>query len=52
MSRSGDMGVTYGMYERQNATGGVVEQGNWIRVWERQPDGAWRVLLDASAPAR
>jgi ketosteroid isomerase-like protein len=50
MARSGDFGVTHGTYERQNASGGVTEHGAYLRVWERQPDGGWRILLDAQKP--
>lgn len=50
LARSGDFGVTYGAYERRNASGGVTEGGNFVRVWERQPDGGWRILLDALSP--
>jgi ketosteroid isomerase-like protein len=51
MARSGDLGVTYGLYERRNATGGVTEWGSFVRAWERQPDGGWRILLDALSPS-
>ena len=50
MATSGDFGVAYGAYERRNASGGITEEGNYVRVWERQPDGGWRILLDATAP--
>lgn len=51
MARTGDFGVTYGVYERQDAASGrVVEAGNFVRAWERQADGGWRILLDAAAP--
>jgi ketosteroid isomerase-like protein len=42
--------VTHGTYERQNTSGGVTEHGAYLRVWERQPDGGWRILLDAQKP--
>jgi ketosteroid isomerase-like protein len=50
MARSGDLGAAYGTYERQNPSGGVVEGGTYLRVWERQPDGGWRILVDAQRP--
>ncbi|AHG88290.1 hypothetical protein J421_0753 [Gemmatirosa kalamazoonensis] len=50
MARSGDFGVAYGAYERRTAAGALTEEGNYVRVWERQPDGGWRILLDATAP--
>jgi hypothetical protein len=42
--------VTFGLYEWRNAAGGVTEAGNFVRAWERQPDGGWRILLEAMAP--
>ncbi len=50
MARSGDLGFAYGVYEKRNAAEVPVEAGNFVRVWERQPDGGWRILLDAAAP--
>jgi len=50
MARSGDFGVAYGAYERRTKAGALTEEGNYVRVWERQPDGGWRILLDATAP--
>jgi ketosteroid isomerase-like protein len=50
MARSGELGVTLGIYEFRNPSGGVTQEGNFVRVWERQPDGGWRILLDAAAP--
>ena len=47
MARSADLGVAYGTYERRDASNAVVASGGYIRVWERQPDGGWRIVLDA-----
>jgi ketosteroid isomerase-like protein len=47
MARSADLGVAYGIYERRDASNAVVASGGYIRVWERQPDGGWRIVLDA-----
>lgn len=47
MARSADFGVAYGSYDRRDAANNVVGQGGYIRVWERQPDGGWRIVLDA-----
>ncbi|MBV9879546.1 MAG: hypothetical protein JO180_03580 [Gemmatirosa sp.] len=52
VARSGDLGVTNGVYERRDAADAIIESGNYLRVWERQPDGGWRVLLDAATPLR
>ena len=39
-ARSGDLGYTWGTYEK----------GHYIRVWVRDAAGAWRVALDLDAP--
>jgi ketosteroid isomerase-like protein len=46
MSKSGDMGFTYGLY---TLTGDTSQQeGTYITVWRKQADGKWKFLLDAS----
>lgn len=52
MGPSNDMGYTWGHYEgRSKDKGGktVVKSGRYITVWKKQPDGQWKVALDASA---
>ncbi len=52
MSTSGDMGYTWGHYEghSKDAEGNPVEtSGRYITVWRKQPDGSWKVALDAGA---
>lgn len=49
ISRSGDMGYTTGPWEYR-ASGPEDPQvihGNYVSVWERQTDGAWKVVIDA-----
>jgi ketosteroid isomerase-like protein len=51
MSPSGDMGFTWGHYEgRSKDRDGtpVVTSGRYMTVWKKQPDGTWKVALDAS----
>lgn len=51
MSPAGDMGFTWGHYEglSKDAQGNPVkEAGRYMTVWKRQPDGTWKVELDAS----
>ena len=51
MGPSNDMGFTWGHYEgrSKDAHGNpVVVSGRYITVWKKQPDGRWRVALDAS----
>jgi ketosteroid isomerase-like protein len=51
MGPSGDMGYTWGHYSghsRDKAGAPIVTTGRYITVWKRQPDGTWKVILDAS----
>jgi ketosteroid isomerase-like protein len=51
MSASGDMGFTWGQYEgdSKDAEGNPVKKtGRYMTVWKKQPDGSWKVELDAS----
>ena len=43
-ARSGDFGYAHGSYRTAGGT------GSYMRVWERGADGAWRVVLDVTAP--
>ena len=52
MSPDGDMGYTWGHYvgHSKDANGNpVVTSGRYITVWRKQPDGTWKVVLDAGA---
>ena len=52
MSPSGDMGYTWGHYEghSKDANGNpVTTSGRYITIWRKQPDGSWKVVLDAGA---
>ena len=54
MGPSNDMGFTWGSYEgRAKDKNGepVVTTGRYITVWRKQPDGQWKVAMDASADA-
>ena len=46
VSLSGDLGYTYGTYEFKSADGKSSEAGNYLRIWKRQTDGKWKVVLD------
>jgi len=48
IARSGDLGYTTGPWEaRRNATDETpVVQGNYVTVWKKQADGAWKVMTD------
>jgi ketosteroid isomerase-like protein len=52
MGPSGDMGYTWGHFEgrSKDANGNpVLTSGRYITMWRKQPDGAWKVVLDAGA---
>jgi ketosteroid isomerase-like protein len=44
-SASADLGYTYGRYSQGE------ERGHYVRVWKRQAGGAWRIVVDVTAPA-
>ena len=51
MSPLGDMGYTWGHYEgRSHDPDGntKVTSGRYLTIWRKEPDGSWKVLLDAS----
>jgi ketosteroid isomerase-like protein len=52
MGPSGDMGYTWGHFEghSKDANGNpVTTSGRYMTIWRKQPDGAWKVVLDAGA---
>jgi ketosteroid isomerase-like protein len=52
MAPSGDMGYTWGHFEgrSKDANGNPMKTtGRYITVWRKQPDGGWKVVLDAGA---
>lgn len=52
MGPSGDMGYTWGHFEgrSKDASGNpVLTSGRYMTIWRKQPDGSWRVVLDAGA---
>ena len=44
---SDDLGVAYGRYE---LGGGPHETGTFVRVWQRDVTGRWRVVFETSRP--
>jgi ketosteroid isomerase-like protein len=51
MSPAGDMGYTWGHYEgrSRDADGNTkVTSGRYLTIWRKEPDGSWKVVLDAS----
>lgn len=52
MGPSGDMGYTWGHFEgrSKDANGNpVLTKGRYMTIWRRQPNGDWKVVLDAGA---
>ena len=48
----GDLGYTVGTWELRAAAGGgqaAVTRGNYLTVWRKQADGAWRVSFDTGS---
>jgi ketosteroid isomerase-like protein len=50
VSRSGDLGYSYGSYELKASDGKRAESGNYLRIWKKQRDGKWKVVLDLLNP--
>lgn len=49
VARSGELGYTWGLYQvipADTAAGEEIEYGKYLNVWQKQPDGAWKVLYD------
>lgn len=52
MGPSGDMGYTWGHFEGKSKDqngNSILTSGRYMTVWRKQPDGAWKVVLDAGA---
>jgi ketosteroid isomerase-like protein len=52
MGPSGDMGYTWGHYEGHSKDANsnpVLTSGRYITMWRKEPDGSWKVVLDAGA---
>lgn len=48
VSLSADMGYSYGKYELKSLT--KTEKGYYVRVWKRDANGKWRIVIDVSNP--
>lgn len=49
---AGDLGYSTGrsLFRAKNAAGAMVERrGEYLTVWRKQPDGAWRVVFDTGS---
>ncbi len=55
ISDDGTLGYNYGRYEshRPGADGKEIVRGGWfLTIWKKQPDGAWRYVMDNGTPDR
>jgi len=48
ISRGGKLGYTWGRYH--SVFQGKAHDGTYMTVWEKQPDGSWKVLFDTGNP--
>lgn len=48
LSRGGKLGYTWGRYH--SALKGKLHDGTYMTVWQKQPDGSWKVLFDTGDP--
>ncbi len=48
VANSGDMGYTYGSYKLQK---GNIEEGYYFRVWKREKDQNWKIVIELLSPA-
>ncbi|MGA9767839.1 MAG: nuclear transport factor 2 family protein [Blastocatellia bacterium] len=50
VARAGDLGYTYGIAEFTAQGASKTEYFNYVRIWKRQSEGNWKVVLDAFNP--
>jgi ketosteroid isomerase-like protein len=46
ISESNDLGYTYGIHTTTIRATGEVTKGTYVTVWQKQPDGSWKFVLD------
>jgi ketosteroid isomerase-like protein len=46
ISESGELGYTYGIHTTLIKGTGQITKGTYITIWQRQPDGSWKFVLD------
>jgi ketosteroid isomerase-like protein len=50
ISRSLDLAYTYGSYDLKSADGKGDENGYYVHVWKRYPDGRWKLVMEVLNP--
>ena len=46
ISAEGDLGYTYGTHTNTNKSTGEKTRGTYVTIWQKQPDGSWKFVLD------
>jgi len=46
IAAGGETGYTWGYYKSRIKATGETGQGTYITIWEKQPDGTWKFVLD------
>jgi ketosteroid isomerase-like protein len=46
ISAGGDLGYTWGYYKSKVKATGEEGSGTYITIWQRQPDGTWKFVVD------
>jgi ketosteroid isomerase-like protein len=46
ISKSGDLGYTYGIYTSTVKATGNMTKGTYVSIWQKQADGSWKFILD------
>jgi ketosteroid isomerase-like protein len=47
ISKSGDLGYTYGVYALRPSKKDTVIYGTYVSIWKREKDGTWKFVLDS-----
>ncbi len=50
LSKSNDLGYTYGIYEIRLKKTDSVLNGTYLSIWQKQTDGKWKFVLDTGNP--
>jgi ketosteroid isomerase-like protein len=50
ISKSGDLGYTYGTYKLTVKSSKEMEEGTYATVWKQDPSGNWKFVLDTGNP--
>jgi ketosteroid isomerase-like protein len=46
IARSNDLGYTWGVWKRYFRQTGEITRGTYLTIWQLQPDGKWKFILD------